>query len=535
MNRVLCFVLVLLASTSLFANGNQEEAKVFERPYEFNELGTYPIVKQEGMAELNLFTGLNPNWPQPDKASFLIWLEDFTNVDVKWETVTESETSTKINLLIASDDYPEILFGRTGISTANLYKYGQQGIFLPLEDMIAKWAPNLQKILNDNPEYRARLTAPDGHIYGLPNIREEYDTSYEHFFINKNWLAKVGMEIPDTTAELEKVLIAFRDMDANGNGDPDDEIPITFENEGIGSWNKYIGLFFGSFGIIDTKSHLMVEDGKVFSTATDPRFKDALKYWSSLYKQGLVDPESLVQEQEALYAKAENNQVGIIPVYGRSESIDKDNDREAALATWDLMLIPEGPNGDRVTQMSPLAFGFPNFIITDKCSDPELAMRWVDTFYHEQYATESVSGRIGETLELRDDGLLHQIEGVNHWEHIYPFPPMALIKGAFPYEMVKDDYRERSKKLAIEAYAPYYHKEHLQTGFMSQEDAERLSIISAELNPFIDENFAKFLTGKVDIDEEWDDFQAELKDYDVEELVAIYQKYHSDFLAKIKM
>ena len=32
--------------------------------------------------------------------------------------------------------------------------------------------PNLSKILEENPEYRKMITAPDGHIYSFPWIEE---------------------------------------------------------------------------------------------------------------------------------------------------------------------------------------------------------------------------------------------------------------------------------------------------------------------------------------------------------------------------
>lgn len=36
-------------------------------------------------------------------------------------------------------------FYQTGWSNDEIVKYGQQGLFIPLEDLIAEHAPNLQK------------------------------------------------------------------------------------------------------------------------------------------------------------------------------------------------------------------------------------------------------------------------------------------------------------------------------------------------------------------------------------------------------
>ena len=42
---------------------------------------------------------------------------------------------------------------------------------------------------------------------------------------NTEWLDRLGMEMPTTLDEFYNMLVAFRDEDANGDGDPTNEIP----------------------------------------------------------------------------------------------------------------------------------------------------------------------------------------------------------------------------------------------------------------------------------------------------------------------
>lgn len=45
--------------------------------------------------------------------------------------------------------------------------------------------------------------------------------------VNDRWLKNCGIEeYPSTLEEFKEMLIAFRDMDANGNGDATDEFPM---------------------------------------------------------------------------------------------------------------------------------------------------------------------------------------------------------------------------------------------------------------------------------------------------------------------
>ena len=70
-------------------------------------------------------------------------------------------------------------------------------------------------------------TAPDGHIYALPQWADCYHCTYpDKLWINSTWLKKLNLQMPKTTEELRTVLRAFKTQDPNGNGKAD-EIPMT--------------------------------------------------------------------------------------------------------------------------------------------------------------------------------------------------------------------------------------------------------------------------------------------------------------------
>lgn len=72
------------------------------------------------------------------------------------------------------------------------------------------------------------LTYPDGNIYSFMSSVYTQHKSWTIGvqFINKDWLDRVGKDIPTNLDEYYEVLKAFKEMDANGNGDPNDEIPL---------------------------------------------------------------------------------------------------------------------------------------------------------------------------------------------------------------------------------------------------------------------------------------------------------------------
>ena len=79
---------------------------------------------------------------------------------------------TKKNLALAQfGNLPDGLFN-AGMNDYDLLRYAKQGIIIPLENLIDKYMPNLQKVFEQYPEYRTMCTAPDGHIYSFPWIEQ---------------------------------------------------------------------------------------------------------------------------------------------------------------------------------------------------------------------------------------------------------------------------------------------------------------------------------------------------------------------------
>ena len=146
--------------------------------------------------------------------------------------------------------------------------------------------PNLKKILDENPEYRKLITAPDGHIYSFPWI-EQLGVGKEAIqaiggmpYINKAWLDDLGLKVPETTENLKNVLIAFRDNQPCG---VQDVIPMSFR---INGGNEDLGFILGAFGYGDNGDHTMVnENNEVIYSVTDEGYKKELHGCMSFRKR----------------------------------------------------------------------------------------------------------------------------------------------------------------------------------------------------------------------------------------------------------
>ncbi|GFZ82665.1 hypothetical protein GCM10008018_30640 [Paenibacillus marchantiophytorum] len=127
----------------------------------------------------------------------------------------------KLPVMIASGEYPDIVSGKID----GFNKYGQSGAFIPLNEPIAKWAPNIKKNLIDNPEAKSQTIAFDGNHYSVPML-SAMRTS-EGMLVRKDWLDRLGLPMPETIDDWYTMLKAFKEKDANGNGDSNDEVPFS--------------------------------------------------------------------------------------------------------------------------------------------------------------------------------------------------------------------------------------------------------------------------------------------------------------------
>jgi putative aldouronate transport system substrate-binding protein len=155
-------------------------------------------------------------------------LEQKFNIKFNWTTVPFDGAPEKRQISLASGDYPDMFLLVPYIdkfTQSDLLKYGQQGVVLPLNDLIDKYAPNIKKTLDTYPDYKAMNTAPDGKIYGLGQFAACYHCSFPNkLWVNSTWMKKLNITTPKTTDDFKKMLEAFKTKDPNGNGKAD-EIP----------------------------------------------------------------------------------------------------------------------------------------------------------------------------------------------------------------------------------------------------------------------------------------------------------------------
>lgn len=496
---------------------SQEEVKETD-PRALVKYEGLPIVEEEQTLSVLTMSA----YPEVEPEDLVLWqqIKEATNVNVEWEVIPSTAWLEKKGLVLSRTELPDILEGDNMFNDNDFLTMIDAGQLIPLDDLL-DYAPNFKKVLEEQPEMRAAITATDGHIYAIPQwigvdmSTNEYDCSTGNVtYINKTWLDNLGLPIPTTVDELKDVLIAFKTQDPNGNGIAD-EIPVTTY-----SGNSYFDLWFGYHGLLVRSGCLPnlclnVEGGKVIFSAEDSRYRDALDYWHELWELGVCDPETFTQDASMFSAKlmSETRVAGMFSCWrGTSWRLSDDDDEYVILPALDS----DNGKGLYSQRFSGLSVRC-GAAITKDCENPELAMRWLDNMVEPKNAYSFLSkGTFGYNYE--DNGDVYSvIKAVDLQD------PEQLINGGLlgftcmsyitynKGERSTDPLNVNNEKAVSDAiYRESYPEEYYPNVFLTISENEIIAEKQTDLKTYMDEFYADWIVNGGD-DAKWEAHLEQLK------------------------
>ncbi|MDO4191761.1 MAG: extracellular solute-binding protein [Erysipelotrichaceae bacterium] len=514
----------------------------------------FPLAEK---AEINGLT----NFPagtesEPNNRTIFKRLEEKTNVHVNWKTIQSDQWGDKIQLEMSNvKTLPDFVFN-AGFSDTDLLKYAKQGVILNLEEYIDKYMPNLQKVFEQAPEYRAMCTDADGHIWALPWIEQlgyektAIQTIDNMPFINKNWLDFLGLEMPTTVDEFEQVLIAFRDNAADLKKEfniDGDIIPMSFiMNDGGQDPMSLVNGFGEGIGDPDKGRHIAVtDDKKVVCTATQEGFKKGLAYLHKLYEEKLIDPEAFTQEWSTYVAKGKSGRYGVCFSWDVANIAQVSMDDLIAGKSWVPLPMLQADTKNLTPGNGSFTSGFDRgrCVVTAVAKNPALVCAWLDQMYDPFQSPQNNWGTYGEDDDFDIFELGTNAAGEEMLKHCWlgdasPVEvreaeavggPLAILDSYYDkYVTCPDDAQYRLDWIK-DIYTPDMHTKYVVPNvFMSTEDVKELSNLQADITKCI--NTAKsdwVMNGFSDAD--WDKLQSDLEAYGLTKFLGIYQKYIDEY------
>lgn len=475
-------------------------------------------------------------------------MEDAAGVEIEWEVIRADWDQVKATRF-ASGDIPDILFNATIDSDYTTYN----GLFLNLNDYITEEnTPNICAMFEEEPDTKVLAQTMEGNIYGLPKFQGKWPGTNTVMFINQVWLDNLGLEAPTTFSELKDVLMAFKEQDANGNGDATDEIPLDYN----GDYNGAYSLFnlIGGLGIQLTNwgtDMYFVEDSQVKCYATDERYKLFMKYINDLYSNGLINPDALTNDYSTFQSLSRGNEAGdatVGVVFGWEETDKFGNDladQYVALPALDYDIDCAAGTYDTRWRddYSGLNMSSNRVCINANCSDPEAAMRFLDQFYDSENSVEVLFGGISDgNVSVTGDNA-YKVEDpqdpsvdAGTWKWTYAFAdngPMYIRRDT-EIDMAPDMDNALSERTVYEdTLAKASETDSYPQMFMkySEEDTNTLALNQANITTIINNQWALWMTGEQDIDSTWDAYVESVNAAGLQQNLEIRQAAFDAYLA----
>ena len=493
-------------------------------------------------------TGLfiaHPLTKSVDDMQWLQEIEEKAGVEIEWEQIYTDWDQTK-STRFASGDIPDILINATEDSDYATYK----GLFMELTDLIDQYAPNVQAMFEEEPDTLALAKTYEGEIYALPKFQGKWPDCNGVMFINKTWLDNLGLDVPTTLGELKDVLVAFRDNDANGNGDASDEIPMDFNGWFSGAYS--LTNLIGSYGIQLTNwgtDGYFVEDGQVKNYAVDERYKALISYLADLYSEGLINENAITNDYSMFQSLSRGDENGdaLAGVVLGWEETDKFG------PTLHDQYVPCGPFADDVDDLgtdeprwtydySGLNMSSNRICMSASCANPEAAMKFMNEFYDSEVSVQVLFGGItdGCVEKTGDDSykVLDPLDpntdsGTWKWTSTMADNGPMYIRRATTIEMAQDmtyalEEREQYKEALarIDMDNEYYPQMLMK---YTSDDQNAMAVTQANVTNVTDAYWGLWLTGQSNIEDDWDSYVEEVNAAGLQDILAIRQASYDSY------
>jgi putative aldouronate transport system substrate-binding protein len=386
------------------------------------------------------------------------------------------------------------------------------------------------------------------------------------------WIKAAGWEdVPNTVDEMREFMYDIKAvMDSGDYLRPEEGMYVLGYNSPTGMStmsNVMLTAYTGAISSID--SPWGAPDNKnVQFLVEHPGYKECVKFFRDIYRDGLVDPDVFsmdgatfnARKNDCKYAMFTGSSSALIPEKIRDTPPAKEGEGYACMAIRPL--TSQWNDRPLVNYETPGNVDWS--MITDKCEKPEIMARWFDIFYNMHYDVKDNStpnpfifywGIYGEHWEYTDETekfwtfLPNRKDGQKNedgtpalidWTYSrqYLVPGWSLPCGFYAekaFSVGNERFVGKQITTAANVY-PYCTTDTQISSLarMTQEETDAIATKLTELKAYLGEQFGLFMSGQKDVDAEWDNFVAECDRLGAKEITEVYQNVYDRWNAELQ-
>ncbi len=209
-------------------------------------------------------------------------IEEKFNVDIKPLFYEQTNFNDKKTMLMAGGDIPDLVYE---LDPVNVYNDVDQDFIVEVPyETVEKYAPEYYAYLNENYPAAWSYARYEDANWGIPNLNYDNDSVRPQLY-RKDWLDKLGLDVPETLDEQHDALYAFVHDDPDGNGKDD-----TYGYSPTGTHYQYFFTEqFGSYGVLPFDWQEV--DGEIVYGGLREECAEVLGILATWYKEGLIHPD----------------------------------------------------------------------------------------------------------------------------------------------------------------------------------------------------------------------------------------------------
>lgn len=454
---------------------------------------------------------------------------DTVGIDYEWQINTNEQTPL---MFIDEGSLPDIFWYCSGLSNVQIKEYGAAGMLVNLADYL-DMMPNLSAAIEKYPNMLDMVVDENGNFYNLPGYKYELAGAAAFFYIRTDHTKAAGWEDLPTT--VEDFLVMCEDL-KNYYADVEGYYPMLSYNQNTLKYNGTNAQFlFPAFGELMQPGIGTNDDfTKIEAGFATEQFKHYLTFMNEMYANGYLDPDCFNSEGTA--TKAKTNE-GLCTMHPHATQLTTENFPSGNLDFQAMPSMTSQYQSEARWPMMDLIKSWP-IMISSTCDDIETAVKVLDACFASTDNRLNEEGTVwAESLWLGELGVDFTYDDAANTYEILPHEGFdsssAWLATAGPgntpfmewpyYEnsgtglMVKcQSFLDIQMPVAVDVF----YTSHL---ILTADEQDIYTDCWTDIETYINEMNAAFITGQKDIEAEWDTYVSTLYDMGLQDVIDVYQ------------
>ena len=470
-------------------------------------------------------------------------MEKATGVSIDWEYMSAEQ----LKLALSGLDFPDALFlcGGGAINKDTAYEYGKAGHLVNFMDYL-DIMPNFKAAIEAYPDLLKFAQNEDGSVYSLPKRLVTNTAPSYMLYYRTDMMKEIGWKkAPATTDEFIQYI---KDLQAHyGANDPEYIAYNAYQPVFMGWKERTAGFFFPSFGELLTTELTTDSSNKVVLGAATEQYKHYLEFMNEVWNTGAFNTNIYTQEATASQALNAGNHVGVCSVHNGT-TLDCFEGDEFEM---DIMEPLTSEYWDTKQWRDTMPNIFDATVISTKCEDIETMVKWLDAWYstaenplNEEgsfYGITPWLGEIGVDYVLDDENLIYteqEHEGIETGKFLATQSFQKCLfsgyeDGLFPYSQTPTNGTGVKGRGVTNNLWPYAKLPEFQKTLLTltQDETDIYNDAWADIDAYITESTAKFITGELSIEQEWENYLNSLDKMGLPDVLEVYQAAYDRYQA----